>query len=116
VFYVHELTDTSRAVDIHRGKAKWTVPADTMHSFAAPNNRIVWVLHVHGHLHGWPDVKDEYVLKVAPLAQGARAFASDDQDDGEPRLAAPLAGRGPGSDEESAPQAGRLNGENSRWT
>ena len=75
VFYLHELVDTSRAVDMHSGKARWTVPPDSMHSFSAPNNKIVWVLCLHGHIHGWPDVKDEYVLAVAPLPAGKATAA-----------------------------------------
>jgi hypothetical protein len=39
-----------------------------MHSFAAPNNKIVWTIEVHGHIAGWPDVKEEYELKVTPAA------------------------------------------------
>ena len=34
--------------------------------FTAANNKIVWVLSLHGHIRGWADVKEEYLLTVAP--------------------------------------------------
>jgi hypothetical protein len=98
VFYVLDLIDTTRALDIRAGKARWNVPAETMHSFSAPNNKIVWVLILHGHIQGWPDVKEEYPLTVGPLGAQRRVLSQVKEED-------PSA--------ESAPQAGRLNQEDS---
>lgn len=44
------------------------IPADTMHSFDAPNNKIVWRVKVHGDIPRWPDVKDDYEFAVVPGA------------------------------------------------
>ena len=44
------------------------LPADAMHSFDAPNNKIVWRVKVHGDIPRWPDVKDEYEFAVVPTA------------------------------------------------
>lgn len=66
-FFTADVVDTTRPAEVHSGRAKVTVPATTMHSFVAPNNKIVWSIEVHGHIAGWPDVKEEYELKVTPL-------------------------------------------------
>ena len=71
VFYAQDLVDTTRATDVHSGTANWTVPADSVHSLATGNNTIVWTLAVHGHIHGWPDVDEEFPLRVAPLRRPA---------------------------------------------
>ena len=70
-FFSTDFVDTDDVVEIREGKATVPVPADTMHSFSAANNKVVWVLTVHGHIRGWPDVKDEYLLNVAPRAKPA---------------------------------------------
>ena len=48
-----------------------TPPADTMHSFAGENNKIVWSIKVEGEIPIWPDVNEEFEIKVLP-AGGAR--------------------------------------------
>ena len=124
VFHVAGLFDTCRALDIRTGKARFTIPASTMHSFSSSNNKIVWALILHGHIQGWPDVKEEYVLSVEPLAPGKLSNADDEES---ARLAAPLRGRVDSEEEvdqhdqaeDSAPQAERLTGEDelgTRWT
>jgi hypothetical protein len=98
VFYARGLLDTTRPAEVRAGGTKWTVPPDTMHSFTAPNNRVVWVLCLHGHIAGRPDVKEEYVLAVAPLPLsrvGARAAGSfGPSEAGAPRAAPPNTGEG----------------------
>jgi hypothetical protein len=49
-----------------RGSARFEVPADTMHTFMAPNNRIVWVIKMHGEIARWPDVNEELPFEVPP--------------------------------------------------
>ncbi|MEM9414317.1 MAG: DUF3592 domain-containing protein [Planctomycetota bacterium] len=51
-----------------RGSVAVTIPADTMHSFDAPNNKVAWTLKVNGEVHRWPDPKDEYELTILPQA------------------------------------------------
>jgi hypothetical protein len=53
---------------MQRGEAKALVPGSTMHSFQAPNNKVVWNLRVHGHVPRWPDVKEEFPVTVHPAA------------------------------------------------
>jgi hypothetical protein len=49
-----------------RGSAKLDVPESVMHSFAAANNRIVWVIKMHGEIARWPDVNEELPFEVPP--------------------------------------------------
>lgn len=49
-----------------QGSRKITIPADTMHSFDATNNKIVWSLRVHGEIPNWPDSDDEFAFIVLP--------------------------------------------------
>ncbi|MEM8737841.1 MAG: DUF3592 domain-containing protein [Planctomycetota bacterium] len=53
------------------GSSRWEIPADTMHSFDAEHNEIVWRLMVEGEIAKWPDVKDEYALAVVPPGHAA---------------------------------------------
>lgn len=48
------------------GSARFAVPADTMHSFEAPHNKIVWRLTLHGVVDRWPDVMEEFPLAIHP--------------------------------------------------
>jgi len=65
-FFSADLVDTTSPGEIANGKTHVQVPADSMHSFESANNKIAWVLTVHGHIRRWADVKEEYVLSVAP--------------------------------------------------
>lgn len=51
------------------GEVAVSIPANAMHSFTAPNNKIVWALKVQGRIPLWPDVSDEYILNVLPQEQ-----------------------------------------------
>ena len=66
VFYRTELLQAARPRDIANGRRPFTIPAGTMHSFHASNNRIIWSLLIHGEIASWPDVKREYLIDVAP--------------------------------------------------
>lgn len=68
-FLVLDLVDTE--VDVAGGTAELAIPADTMHSFEASNNKVVWVLELHGTIDRWPDVKEEFPLLVQPREAGA---------------------------------------------
>jgi hypothetical protein len=64
----HKLTliDTDETNAIHANAASLTLPLDTMHSFEADNNKIIWELKVHGHIPRWPDVKTDYAIIALP--------------------------------------------------
>jgi hypothetical protein len=73
VFARIDLADTAERNAIATGANSATLPADSMHSFTAGHNKIIWVLHVHGDIAGWPDVKEEFPFTVlpAPITPGA---------------------------------------------
>ena len=60
------LVDTALRSSIPAGSTRIEVPADTMHSFSAPDNRIVWTLKLKGTIRMWPDVGEELPVVVAP--------------------------------------------------
>ncbi len=63
-FCVLNVTDAmSSALE---GDAKVQIPTNTMHSFEARNNKIIWQLVVKGEIPIWPDIKEEYPIAVVP--------------------------------------------------
>lgn len=67
LFYNQELLNTVKPVEIAAGKVTIAVPADSMHSFDAANNKIIWRIRVHGDIPRWPDVKEDFVIPVLPM-------------------------------------------------
>ena len=65
-FFEKTLIDTTNPVEIAKSEAEFTIPADTMHSFEADNNKIVWLFELQGDIHRWPDVKHEYKFVINP--------------------------------------------------
>jgi hypothetical protein len=61
------IVDTAQSFEIEDGgSASFAVPADTVPSFRADNNKIVWSLKIHCDLPNWPDTDDEYEVVVHP--------------------------------------------------
>lgn len=58
------------------GSAQVTIPTDVMHTFEASHNKITWHLVVGGDIPRWPDVNDEYPLRLLPMRVGAPITAS----------------------------------------
>lgn len=77
VFYEHVLVggENETGVPAYRspgrlsdsGDAMVLIPQDTMHSFEAMNNKIVWRLEVRAEVPRWPDPKDKYPFTVLPM-------------------------------------------------
>lgn len=61
-----EVADTEQPIDIARGSGSLEIPADTMHSFEAPRNQILWSLQVAAEIPRWPDVGEEHKLVIRP--------------------------------------------------
>jgi len=68
VFATIPIVDTDQSMQIAQGSARVHVPDDTMPSFAADRNKIVWTLKAACEIPGWPDSDDEYEIVVAPAA------------------------------------------------
>lgn len=61
------IESTDRA-GFRSGTARIAVPADSMHTFVAPNNKVLWHLRVDGVIPRFPDVKDEYPVTILPAS------------------------------------------------
>jgi len=73
VFTTITLVDSALRSAIAAGSVRVDVPAGTMHSFSAPDNRIVWTLKLHGSIRMWPDVLEELpvVIEPGPVGTGS---------------------------------------------
>ncbi len=66
VFEVIPICNTENQSDIQFGSATVTIPSDTMHSFAANRNEVVWSIVVRGTIAWWPDVFETFPFRVKP--------------------------------------------------
>ena len=66
-----DLVDSTKPMDIQHGKARFSLPANTMHTFTGKNNKIIWAFQLHGEISGWPDLKEEFPIDVHPQARPA---------------------------------------------
>jgi len=71
-FASYTLLATSLAPEIPAGSTTISIPADTMHTFEAPHNKILWTLKVAGEIRFWPDVEQEFPFTVLPPHKGER--------------------------------------------
>jgi nitrate reductase NapE component len=67
VFATFELVNTANEWEIPRGGAGLAIPGDTMHSFEADSNKIIWEIKVEGEIEGWPDVSQNFPINVRPI-------------------------------------------------
>ncbi len=67
-FYEMELYKTSSPAEMASGQVGIILPQETMHSFEADHNKIVWNLEVYGDIPRWPDVKESFKITVAQAA------------------------------------------------
>ncbi|MEM7350536.1 MAG: DUF3592 domain-containing protein [Acidobacteriota bacterium] len=65
-FYQSELVSEARFGRLHRGEVALAVPAGTLPTFEAPNNKIEWRLKIHGDIPFWPDMNAEFPIQVYP--------------------------------------------------
>jgi len=65
-FYSDVVVEASDPMTIERGNATIRIPAGTMHSFSAGNNKIIWTLSVKGEINRWPDVDESFDVTVSP--------------------------------------------------
>jgi hypothetical protein len=69
------VAETADRQEMLAGQATVAVPPDTMHSFAATHNKIVWALHLRADIPRWPDVKEEFPITVLPVLAGQEGGA-----------------------------------------
>ena len=71
VFASIEVVERRTGMSLANGIATIELPADTMHSFEASHNKIVWTLKLTASINRWPDVITEFPFVVQP-GEGAR--------------------------------------------
>ena len=71
IFANHEVAKIVTRPEMRAGSAHFTIPADTIHSFNARNNKIVWEICVCGEIPHWPDMKEDFPVTVQPLRKNA---------------------------------------------
>lgn len=65
-FFSETLVDATHAMGIARGSGTLRVPGDTMHTFTADNNKVIWTLQVTGTIARWPDIDETFDITVGP--------------------------------------------------
>jgi len=66
VFHSAVVVEANDPMTIERGSGTIRIPAGSMHSFSADNNKIVWTLTVKGEISRWPDVDESFDVTVSP--------------------------------------------------
>lgn len=66
VFCSMPIAEVTESQDIEFGSVSATIPADTMHTFSADRNKILWRITVVGDIPYWPDIKETYEFRVKP--------------------------------------------------
>jgi hypothetical protein len=74
-FYEKVIVETTEASEIAQGFSLVQLTEDTMHSFKANRNSVVWKIQVHGDIAYWPDIEDDYEITIYPplIAQADHA-------------------------------------------
>jgi hypothetical protein len=66
VFFTETIVDATHTMNIPRGNGTIRIPADTMHSFDADHNKVIWTLQVTGEIARWPNIDDTFDITVRP--------------------------------------------------
>lgn len=65
-FYAETVYETVQTMNMRQGSVSVTIPGDQMHSFEASNNEIQWTLTVRGDIARWPDVSEDFPIRIRP--------------------------------------------------
>lgn len=65
-FFEHVFYEADHPTHIASGEAEFEVPGNSMHTFEASNNQILWTLHVSGDIPLRPDVDTSFPIQVRP--------------------------------------------------
>jgi hypothetical protein len=66
VFYSNTISRASHSSVMRMGHASFSIPPDTMHTFVADHNQVMWVLVFKGVIDWRPDLNDEFEIPVYP--------------------------------------------------
>ena len=65
-FELIPILDSGTIDEMQFGSAVVSIPAETMHTFDASNNKIQWHVVVRGDIPWWPDVREMFEFRVKP--------------------------------------------------
>ncbi|MCF7957072.1 MAG: DUF3592 domain-containing protein [Phycisphaerae bacterium] len=65
-FYDMELFSTNSSSEMYTGQVGFLIPQETMHSFEADNNKIIWSIMIKGDIKRWPDIDSKFTINVLP--------------------------------------------------
>jgi hypothetical protein len=65
-FALIPLVDTADSYQMATGSTSFVMPADTMPSFRAEHNRIIWTIKAQLEIANWPDSEEEFEVLVRP--------------------------------------------------
>jgi len=65
-FYEVQVAEAQDSMRIERGMTTISIPRNTMHSFTADDNKIIWSLKVTGEIGFFPDVDETFDIIVRP--------------------------------------------------
>ena len=74
----HTDTEEFRRIVIHEapgsailqeGNVTLEIPGNTMHTFKASNNQIIWQLMVEAEIPRWPDISDSWEISILPHSE-----------------------------------------------
>lgn len=65
-FFDMDFFQTDNKYEIMGGNAVLILPDDTMHSLDLGNKKIIWTIKLTGEIAGWPDITEEYKIKILP--------------------------------------------------
>jgi hypothetical protein len=66
VFHRETLTEVGDSMGVARGTTTIRIPDDTMHTFIADNNKIIWTIQMKGTINRWPDIDESFDITVGP--------------------------------------------------
>jgi len=66
VFCTIDIAEITDQEEMGFGSRSVTIPADTMHTFDARRNKVVWTVVVHGDIPLWPSIKENFEFRVKP--------------------------------------------------
>jgi hypothetical protein len=65
-FALVPIVDSTDPYQMASGSTSFALPADTMPSFTAENNRVFWTIKAQLEIAGWPDSEEEFEILVRP--------------------------------------------------
>jgi len=67
VFATLDVVNTENAWEIPQGAFELTIPGDSMHSFEANANKVIWEIKVEGKILRWPDIDQNFPIRIDPI-------------------------------------------------